>query len=371
MLRFLNFAGPQARRFPWLISPPRYCSSRGNPVLEWCFDVDRRFGGHAPRPDDGRNNRIHGYQSCQSVTIALKSSTSNTPLPGYIDNVSQIGTFALGEITNDSSSDTAAVGWSYILADNNPVLQSLAKDQTLTQIYTITIRDTNGTLVTQDISVTLVGTNDGPTIMSSSNDTPTLTEDSVAASNLSAAGTITFRDVDLIDTHNATIVLKSSTSDPHLPGFTDNLSQIGTFALISGPSGVSEITTDTNDTATAGWSFTVEDDDPMLQSLALGETVTQVLKMMPAPCGSESVTSRTSYGSSTRCCRKSIQGKQDACRWGPLRGTPGQLVGRHYRKSQPGISEYQFQSGVQHSRRADVFERRLRNRKSPIEDVFG
>ncbi len=218
-----------------------------------------------------------GMIDAQSVTIALRSSTSNTPLPGYIDNVGQIGTFALGEITNDPGSDTATVGWSYILADNDPVLQSLAQDQTLTQIYAITIRDADGTLVTQDISVTLVGTNDGPTILSSSNEAPTLTEDSLAASqDLSAAGTITFRDVDLIDTHNATIVLKLSTSDPHLPGFTDNVSQIGTFALISGPSGVSEITTDTNDTATARWSFTVADDDPMQQSLALGETVTQI-----------------------------------------------------------------------------------------------
>ena len=54
----------------------------------------------------------------------------------------------------------------------------------------------------------------------------------------------------------------------HLPGYTDNVSQIGTFALTSGPSGVSEVTTDTDNTGTVGWSFTLSDNDPVLQSLA-------------------------------------------------------------------------------------------------------
>ena len=213
----------------------------------------------------------------QSATITLRSSTSNAHLPGFTDNVSQIGTVALGEITSDPSNNTATIGWTFTLADSNPVLQSLAEDQILTQIYMITIRSSSGTLVTTDVTVTLVGTNDDPTIVSSSNDTPTMTEDLFAANlNLSAVGTITLRDVDLIDSHNATIALKSSTSNPHLPGYTDNVSQIGTFALTSGPAGVSEITTDTLDTATVDWIFTVAYDDPTLQSLALGQTVTQV-----------------------------------------------------------------------------------------------
>ena len=56
----------------------------------------------------------------------------------------------------------------------------------------------------------------------------------------------------MIDTHSATFVLKSSTSSPHLPGYTDNVSQIGSFALTSGPTGVSEITTDTDNHGDGG-----------------------------------------------------------------------------------------------------------------------
>ena len=68
-----------------------------------------------------------------------------------------------------------------------------------------------------------------------------------------------------IDTHAATFALKSSTSSAHLPGYVDNTSQIGTFALTSGPSGVSEDTTDnraqrTVNTAQDGRGEGVNDD---------------------------------------------------------------------------------------------------------------
>src|SRR4051794_15694394 len=206
-----------------------------------------------------------------SATFALKSSTSSAHLPGFTDDVSQIGTFAVTEITADLNISTM-VGWSFTVPDSDAVVQSLAMGQVLTQIYTITL---NGS--SQDVIVTLVGANDIPTIVSSSNDTPVFTEDSVLANHdLSAGGTITFRDVDLIDTHHAVVALKSSTSSAHLPGFTDNLSQIGKFALRSGPSGVSEISTDTGNIASVDWSFTLADNDPVLQSLAKGQTITQV-----------------------------------------------------------------------------------------------
>src|SRR5260370_1930144 len=120
--------------------------------------------------------------------------------------MSQIGTFAVGGITTDIINNTTAVDWSFTIPDSNPVLQSLAMGQILTQIYTITLNSG----ATQDVTVTLVGVNDIPTIVSSSTDTLAFTEDSVAANlNLSAAGTIPFRDMHLNETHNATARLKA------------------------------------------------------------------------------------------------------------------------------------------------------------------
>jgi VCBS repeat-containing protein len=185
-----------------------------------------------------------------SATIALKSSTSNPHLPGYIDNVSQIGTFAVSEITTPTG-NTAAVGWSFTLADNNPVLQSLAQGETITQVYTITVRDNSGALLTQDVTVTLVGTNDTP-IITSADLHGTVTEQPAPAGNLTDSGGVSFTDVDLIDVH-----LVSATGTPI--GYT-----LGTLTAVKD--------SDTTGTGTGGhliWTYTVA--DSAIEYLAAGQ----------------------------------------------------------------------------------------------------
>src|SRR5439155_22890764 len=77
-----------------------------------------------------------------------------------------------------------------------------------------------------------------------------LIEDSVALNlTLSTAGTIVFSDVS--GTLSATFALKSTASSPVLPGFTDNISQIGTFALAYSTAGVSDDTTASGSSGTA------------------------------------------------------------------------------------------------------------------------
>src|SRR5205807_2698258 len=90
------------------------------------------------------------------------------------DNVSYIGTFALtsgptgvSENTTDTN-NLGTAGWSFTLPDNDAVLQSLAEGEKLTQVYTITVKDNNNTTVTQNVTVTLIGTNDVPTIVTGS-----------------------------------------------------------------------------------------------------------------------------------------------------------------------------------------------------------
>jgi VCBS repeat-containing protein len=213
-----------------------------------------------------------------SASIVLKSSHASPGLPGFHDGD------ALGALTLDPISETAgdgdttgSVGWTYTLADNNSVLQSLAEGQTITLVYTVTVSDGHGGFVSQDVTVTVTGSNDNP------NHAPTIvgeltvatgdvTEDvDVHANAIAADGVITFRDIDLIDTHSADYVKTSSTTNVTLPGFTETMF-LGTFAL--GP--VNEDNTDTNDTGSVNWTFTIDDSDPTLQSLAVGQTITQV-----------------------------------------------------------------------------------------------
>ena len=83
-----------------------------------------------------------------------------------------------------------------------------------------------------------------------------------------ATGTITFQDVDLIDTHTVSQALTSGTSSVALPGFDPNTQQLGTLTLSP-----HEDNTDTNNIGTVGWTFTLN--NALAQQLAVGQVITQ------------------------------------------------------------------------------------------------
>jgi VCBS repeat-containing protein len=213
-----------------------------------------------------------------TATVAFTTSASSAHLPGFTEGSTHIGTLTLDPSVTEDNADTSSIGslgWHFVLPDNDPVLQSLAKDQTITQTYTVTVTDNNNATVTQDVTVTITGTNDGPTIEAAAT-TPTgaVTEDAVAPdASLTADGTITFQDLDLIDTHTATVAFTSSSSSAHLPGFIEGSTHIGTLTL---DASVTEDNGDTDNLGSVGWHFVLDDSDPMLQSLAEGQTITQV-----------------------------------------------------------------------------------------------
>lgn len=209
-----------------------------------------------------------------TASFVLKSSNASANLPGYSETapLSKIGTFALAAVSeNPGASSIGSVGWTFTIDDNDPVLQSLAKGQTITQVYTVTIDDHHGGTVTQDVTVTIKGTNDAPTVTSSAAAAKgAVTEDTSAT--LSIGGTLAIQDVDLIDTHTAAAVFKSSTSSAHLPGFSDGTS-LGTFTI---DPAVTELSTDTDNGATLDWHFSLDDSNSVLQSLAQGQSITEV-----------------------------------------------------------------------------------------------
>lgn len=137
------------------------------------------------------------------------------------------------------------------------------------------------------IKVTITGENDAPTIETlSTTATGGVTEDNVPITdNLVTSGAIGFQDLDLTDAHTATFVLKSAVSSAHLPGFTDGVVHFDTEGHVdNGVTGigslsldaVSEILDDATNTGQVGWHFKLPDNDPVLQSLAVGQTIKQV-----------------------------------------------------------------------------------------------
>ncbi|MCP3369328.1 VCBS domain-containing protein, partial [Bradyrhizobium cajani] len=159
----------------------------------------------------------------------------------------------------------------FTLGNNNAMLQSLAEGQAIIQVYTVTFTDNHGAQVSQDVTVTINGANDAPTITSDAGAaTGAVIEDE--GSSLSACGTLAIQDLDLVDTHTAVWSFKSSSVSTDLPGFGTG-SHIGTFSI---DSSVTESSSDTSNGATLGWHFTLDNSDSVLQSLAEGQTITQV-----------------------------------------------------------------------------------------------
>ena len=146
----------------------------------------------------------------------------------------------------------------------------LAKDESLTLIYTVTASDTADATVTQNVVITIKGTNDAP-IIDDAVQTGTITEsaDNAPGSDSdpdNATGTITFNDVDLADSPTASIsasfitggTAANSLSEAQSDALLDNLS-LGT--LVDNPDGSRSI----------GWSYTVPNSE--IDFLGADETV--------------------------------------------------------------------------------------------------
>src|SRR6185436_17414530 len=134
--------------------------------------------------------------------------------------------------------------------------QYLAEGQTATEKFTVTISDGHGGTTTQDVVITITGTNDDPTITVASTDASgAVTEDSTSPT-LTDSGVIAFNDLDLIDVHTASAVADSG----------NKLGGTLTLAAVSGE-------TDDNATGSVGWTYSVA--NSATQSLAEGETAVE------------------------------------------------------------------------------------------------
>ena len=135
--------------------------------------------------------------------------------------------------------------WTYTLDNADPVTQALAEGQVETDVFTMTVTDDNGATATQDVTVTITGTNDAPVITSSAAD---------AAGAVVEDGTTV-----------ATGILSSSDVDT---GSTATWSgdATGTYGSIAiNSSGV--------------WTYTLDNADPVTQALAEGQVETDVFTM--------------------------------------------------------------------------------------------
>ena len=128
----------------------------------------------------------------------------------HMVSVQPVGT-TLGTLTALVSTDTSngvggQVSWTYTVADS--ATDYLAAGQTKVEHFTVTVSDGHGGTTSQDVAVTITGTNDSPTITAGSTTaTGAITELAAttgSSTSDSTSGSIAFADPDLSDHHSVT-----------------------------------------------------------------------------------------------------------------------------------------------------------------------
>ena len=175
--------------------------------------------------------------------------------------------FTITQPTTTNGTTTGIFGWEFKVDDVD--LDFLAEGETRVFEYTLTVDDGNGGTDDRVVTVTITGSNDAPTIVAAStDDAGAVTELADGAtspdeltSDLMDMGTITFADVDLTDTHTASVTGRSVTAGGSL--LPTGVTELGTLSLDP-----------VNDVAdTVEWTFTVN--DGAVDFLAEGESIEQ------------------------------------------------------------------------------------------------
>src|SRR5947207_367227 len=166
-------------------------------------------------------------------------------------------------MTDTSNGTGRAVSWTITVADG--ATDYLAAGQTVTEVFAVQVADNHGGTATQNVTVTVAGRNHC-VVRAPSGDPRVVTEDVAidGSGNLNAGGAVTFSDVDLTDTHGASVRLVSSTHGTALGALS-----LGTLTDTSNGTG-----------GAVGWTYTVA--DGATDYLAAGQTVTEVFAVQVA-----------------------------------------------------------------------------------------
>ena len=138
--------------------------------------------------------------------------------------------------------DAATGEWTYKLDNAASGVQALSAGETVTETFTVKVTDDNGATATQDVTITITGTNDKPEITSGVQ-AGSVQEDAV----LQASGKVTATDVD----HGSVLAY----SVPK-----DGAGQYGALQL---------------DAKTGAWTYSLDNDATDVQALGEGQSVTE------------------------------------------------------------------------------------------------
>ncbi|WP_353740965.1 VCBS domain-containing protein [Pseudomonas fluorescens] len=177
------------------------------------------------------------------------SDTHTATFAPAAGNATYLGTFELSAVSEAANAANGSVQWTYNLS--NAAAQYLAQGQTVTETYLVTINDGHGSSVAQNVTVTITGTNDAPTVTAAEVESGAVTEDGTTV----VSGSFAFGDVDLAD-------------DAHVASVSAPSGALGTLVA-----NVSDESTG-GAAGSVGWTYTLN--NSAAQYLAEGQTKTEV-----------------------------------------------------------------------------------------------
>ncbi|MCP4470745.1 MAG: hypothetical protein GY815_08670, partial [Gammaproteobacteria bacterium] len=187
-------------------------------------------------------------EATASVTTAL---TLTPAQQAAIENAFTIS--AAGGNTNDGT-----INWDYTIADTD--LDFLAAGETITVVFTITVDDGNGGTDTQDVTITITGTNNLPVIGGVISGT--VTEDvDVSSDMISASGKLTINDLDAGESSFVSETIKGT---------------YGTLTI----------------NAAGNWRYSADNNSSDIQSLHIGDTLVESVAVTTADGSSFNVVIR-------------------------------------------------------------------------------
>ncbi|HZT24469.1 MAG TPA: VCBS domain-containing protein, partial [Pseudolabrys sp.] len=155
-----------------------------------------------------------------------------------------LNAFSIDAATHSTADGSGTIGWHYNIDDS--ALDFLGANDVVTLTYTVQTSDGNGGTASQDVTITVKGTDDKPTISAHTDNAVTEDDGKVGSGGESGtestSGTVNFADVDLSDTHTVS-------ATPQDSGY------VGTFT----PSIATGADSTGSGTGTVGWTFSVPD----------------------------------------------------------------------------------------------------------------
>jgi VCBS repeat-containing protein len=198
-----------------------------------------------------------------STSVASATRSSGQPVP--ISNAELQAALAT-HLEDSTGHALGEVDWDFSIP--NSEISFLAKNETLTVTYNVTVTDPSGASDTDTVTVTILGTNSAPVITSGaeSASVPELTDTTGSAAPDSASGTLAFTDGDTGDTHTVAPSLSSAvwSGGSTIPSSTLTAAQTALATTLNDSTGTGSGSVD--------WNFGIPDND--VDFLAAGETLT-------------------------------------------------------------------------------------------------